>query len=289
MKKIRLIELFAGCGSQLMALKAIGADVESWKICEWEVNAMTAYKAIHCPDDNKDYSDGQLDEYLIKELTEAGISNDGKQPMTEAQIRRKGEKWRRKIYNTICATDNLVNISDTTGKMLDIRETDKYTYVVTYSHPCTDLSVAGKQLGMSKGSGTRSGLLWEVERLLNELDTLGTLPQILLMENVTQVHSKKFIEDFEQWISFLESKGYSNFYTDCNARNFGVPQNRDRCFMVSILGKANYEFPEEIPLNKCMGDYLESEVDEKFYINTEKAQKLIDNLIADGTLQESGT
>lgn len=143
------------------------------------------------------------------------------------------------------------------------------------------MSVAGKQKGMSKGSGTRSGLLWEVERLLNEVDNL---PQVLLMENVPQVHSQDNMPDFQKWIDFLTSKGYSNYWQDLNAKNYGVAQNRDRCFMVSILGEYNYRFPKPIKLTKTMKDYLENDVDEKYYINNEKAQKLIDTLIADGTI-----
>ena len=134
---------------------------------------------------------------------------------------------------------------------------------------------------MTKGSGTRSGLLWEVERLLNEVDNL---PQVLLMENVPQVHGKKNIEDFQRWIDFLESKGYSNYWQDLNAKNYGVAQNRNRCFMVSILGDYSFKFPEPIELEKVMKDYLEDEVDEKYYINNEKAQKLIQKLIDNGTL-----
>ena len=88
--------------------------------------------------------------------------------------------------------------------------------------------------GMSKGSGTRSGLLWEVERLLNETIEL---PQVLVMENVPQVHSEDNMKDFRAWIDFLESKGYTNYYQDLNAKNYGVAQNRERCFMVSILGE----------------------------------------------------
>ena len=139
---------------------------------------------------------------------------------------------------------------------------------------------------MVKGSGTRSGLLWEVERLLNEVDNL---PQVLLMENVPQVHSKKNMDDFQKWIAFLENKGYSNYWQDLNAKNYGVAQNRNRCFMVSILGNYNFTFPNPIELQKVMKDYLEDEVDEKYYINNEKAQKLIQKLIDNGTLQNTIT
>ena len=137
---------------------------------------------------------------------------------------------------------------------------------------------------MKKGSGTRSGLLWEVERLLNETDEL---PQVLLMENVPQVHSKENMPDFQKWISFLENKGYSNYWQDLNAKNYGVAQNRDRCFMVSILGEYSYKFPQPIPLEKTIKDYLEDEVDEKYYINTEKAQKLIEKLISENSIDNS--
>lgn len=136
---------------------------------------------------------------------------------------------------------------------------------------------------MDKDSGTRSSLLWEVERLLNELEEL---PQVLIMENVTQVHSKKNLENFQNWISFLESKGYHNHWQDLEASEYGVPQHRNRCFMVSTLEDINYEFPRPIPLHEVMKDRLDPVVDEKFYINNEKANALIKQLIADGKLDE---
>lgn len=139
---------------------------------------------------------------------------------------------------------------------------------------------------MTKGSSTRSGLLWEVERLLLECQELnGNLPQILLMENVPQVHADNNREDFRKWIWFLESLGYSNFYQDLNAKDYGVPQNRERTFMVSCLGDYYYEFPEKQELKLRLKDMLESEVDEKYYINNEKSKKLIQELIDNGTIE----
>lgn len=138
---------------------------------------------------------------------------------------------------------------------------------------------------MSKGSGTRSGLLWEVERILTEIrDSNGELPQILFMENVPQVHSQDNMPDFRKWLDFLESLGYTNYYQDLNAKNYGVAQNRERCFMFSFLGEYNYHFPQPIPLKKKLKDYLEDNVDEKYYINNEKADKLIKQLIDNDTL-----
>ena len=126
---------------------------------------------------------------------------------------------------------------------------------------------------MSKGSGTRSGLLWEVERILTEIrDSGGELPQILFMENVPQVHGKKNIDDFKKWLEFLESLGYTNYWQDLNAKNYGVAQNRNRCFMFSFLGNYSYNFPKPIQLTKRIRDYQVEVADDKFYVS-DKALK----------------
>lgn len=186
-------------------------------------------------------------------------------------------------YNAVHGTDFKVSdISELKASDLEIVDTNKYCYIMTYSFPCQDLSVAGAGKGMAKGSNTRSGLLWEVERLLNECDEL---PQVLIMENVPQVHGKKNMVDFNEWTRFLETKGYSNYWKDLNAKDYGVPQNRNRCFMVSILGNYKYEFPGTVKLDRVLKDVLEHNVDEKFYIRSEKAMQLIEKLIVDGTFE----
>ena len=144
--------------------------------------------------------------------------------------------------------------------------------------------MAGRQQGMVEGSGTTSSLLWEVRRLLEECGE--NLPQVLVMENVNQVHAEKNLPEFNKWIDFLMKLGYSNLYEDLNAKDFGVPQNRDRCFMVSLLGKYDFVFPKGIPLEKVIVDVLEDEVEEKFFIRSEKAKLLIDQLIKDGKIEE---
>lgn len=138
-----------------------------------------------------------------------------------------------------------------------------------------DLSLAGQQKGMSRSSGTRSGLLWEVERLILEMDEL---PQILLMENVPQVHGTKNKADFEEWIAFLAKMGYTSVWKDLNAKDFGIPQNRNRCFMVSFLGDYTYTFPNGFPLELRLKDMLEDVVDEKYYLSEETTKRLIDQL-----------
>lgn len=267
-KPIRLIELFAGYGSQALALKYLGANYESWKICEWAVKSIKAYKDLHCGDDNTDYSAELSDRELIDYLTQKGISADYNAPMTERQVRNLGEKRRREIYNNIQATKNLVNIQQAHGSDFEIVEPEKYTYIMTYSFPCQDLSVCGLGKGMDRGGKTRSGMLWEVERILDELAAgQGALPQVLLMENVPPVIGAKNIANFSEWLHKLESLGYKCFYKIMNSKNYGVPQNRDRCFMVSILGDYYYTFPAEKLLERRLKDVLQKEVPEKYFLS----------------------
>lgn len=146
-----------------------------------------------------------------------------------------------KSYNAVHGTDfQTSDITQIHADDLAVTETDKFCYIMTYSFPCTDLSSAGKQQGMSRESGTRSGLLWQVERLLKEMNEK---PQILLMENVPEVVSDKNMKDFAEWIAFLDSLGYRSKHTILNAKDFGIPQNRERCFMVSWLGDYFFDFP----------------------------------------------
>lgn len=271
-KPIRLIEFFAGYGSQSKALEELekwGLKFQHWKICEWAVKSIQAYKDLHFANDNDDYSKDFTFEYISQILFENGISSNYNEPMTLEQIKRLGEKQCRNIYNNCIATHNLVNIQKCTAEKLEITDTDKYDYILTYSFPCQDLSKAGLQKGMEKGSGTRSGMLWEVERILDELNEGGQtkLPRILLMENVPDVIGSGAIKDFAKWLGKLESLGYKCYWKVLNAKDFGIPQNRERCFMISILGDYFYGFPQTIPLTYKLVDILKTKVDEKFYLS----------------------
>ena len=230
-KPIRVIELFAGYGSQALALKYAGIPYENHFVCEFDKYAIQSYNDIH---------------------------------------------------NTKFGTTDIRYIH---AKDLNITETDKYKYLLTYSFPCTDLSVAGRRAGMSRNSGTRSSLLWEVERLLSECEEL---PQYLLMENVPQVADNSNIQLFGEWIDFLASIGYDSYYKVLNAKDFGVPQNRERCFMVSILKSEHKDFifPTGRPLTKRLKDLLEEEqfVDEKCFCTTKNAMQLIDTLVTKNNL-----
>lgn len=182
------------------------------------------------------------------------------------------DKYAIASYNAIHNTHfDVSDITKIKAKDLDITDTNHYEYILTYSFPCQDLSKAGKQQGMKKGSGTRSGLLWEVERILKECDEL---PQILLMENVPDVIGKKNIKDFQQWINVLENLGYTNYVECLNSKNYGIPQTRNRAFMISILGESYYQFPEQVPLKLRLKDLLEEEVDSSYYLNEEQLIKI---------------
>lgn len=138
------------------------------------------------------------------------------------------------------------------------------------------MSSAGLRKGMSRESGTRSGMLWQVERILLELSKKGQLPQILVMENVPQVHTGDNIEPFNDWLQTLQKLGYTSYDKDLNAKRYGIPQNRNRCFMVSILGETSYTFPDPIKLKHRLKDFLDKgPVDEKYYLSEETVSGFI--------------
>lgn len=122
-------------------------------------------------------------------------------------------------------------------------------------------------MGMAKDSGTRSGLLWEVERILDECAELGNLPKVLLMENVPDVIGSKNLPHFRDWRDKLESMGYKCYWQVLNSKDYGIPQNRERFFMISILGDYYFSFPKEIQLPHKLIDILETNVDEKYYLS----------------------
>ena len=131
-------------------------------------------------------------------------------------------------------------------------------------------------------------MLWEVQRILSELDETNSLPDILVMENVTAIHSQENQPHFAKWISFLDSLGYSTYVQDLNASDYGVAQNRDRTFAISILGKSNYHFPKPIELDYCIEDYFEDLTDEQalqLIVKSDKAKSLLVELDDDGKLE----
>lgn len=155
----------------------------------------------------------------------------------------------------------------------DIPEHDLFTY----SFPCQDISTAGAGKGLMEGSNTRSSLLWECRRVIE-----GKKPKYLLLENVKNLVGKKHKPAFDKWLEWLESQGYQNYWKVLNAKDFGVPQNRERVFVVSILGGGGYNFPEGSDTGVRLKDLLEDSVGERYYIENEKVRELIHRVKREG-------
>ena len=238
-RPLRVFEAFAGIGAQATALKRMNIDYEIVGISDWFIDAIECYAAIHCRDKKvtipKDIA--EVDEYLAQFT----FSADSVKPY---DLKRLTEDQRRDLYRANKKANNYGSITELKG--CNMPETD----LLVYSFPCQDLSTGGLGKGMSKGSGTRSGLLWEIERILNELNELGRLPEYLLLENVKTIKASSNINDLNQWLSFLESIGYQN--DECmilNALDFGIPQDRERAFIISHLG-ARLNLGDEISKKK---------------------------------------
>lgn len=162
---------------------------------------------------------------------------------------------------------NIENVYD-----LTISENHSFTVQGTVVHNCQDFSTAGLNKGGDLGSGTRSSLLWECERIIRAVK-----PQYLLMENVKNLVGKKHRHNFDRWLETLEYLGYNNYWQVLNAKDYGVPQNRERVFVISIrkdVDTKGYKFPSSVPLQKRLKDMLEPCVDEKYYLSADKVEKL---------------
>lgn len=257
-KPVRLITLFSGYDSQALSLKYLGIPFEHYKTCEWAIPSINALHNLHF-DDNYDYSQVADREQIIKYLCDKGISANYNTPVSKKSIYKFDDDKLKSIYNSIRAANNLVSITQISGRDLGIYNTNEYEYILTYSFPCQDLSTVGAGRGMFEGTGTRSSLLWDVKRLLLETPNL---PQILLMENVPQVINP----ELARWIDFLSSLGYISKYAVLNATDYGSPQNRVRCFMVSILG-GYYEFPKPIKNTVDYTQFIHHSVNKEYYID----------------------
>lgn len=171
------------------------------------------------------------------------------------------DRYALTVYEKLHGKAN--NLGDIT-KIVSLAKADLWTY----SFPCTDISISGQMKGFDKGSKTGSSLLWEVQRLLERAREENSLPKFLLMENVKNIVSKRFMPLFQTWIDYLSGLKYKSFYKVLNAKDYGVPQNRERCFMVSILDfDGEFIFPEKRELKVKLKDLLEEDVAEKYFLS----------------------
>ena len=186
------------------------------------------------------------------------------------------DKYATKSYCAIHGVDESMNLGDITK--VDENSLPKDIDLITYGFPCQDISLAGKQKGMfnDDGTQTRSGLFFEALRIIE-----ATKPKIAIAENVKNLTGKKFKEQFELVLKSLEEAGYSNYWKVLNAKDYGIPQNRERVFIISIRKDIDkgYEFPKPFPLQLRLKDMLDDEVDESFYISDERTKSLQRDLI----------
>lgn len=229
-----LVELFSGIGSQAKALKNIGIKLRNTYTCEWDIHAFVAYDAIHHSNTVPEYIQSMKKEDILKELATLGLSNNGKEPMQYNTLKSYSEESLKRIYTSIKRTNNFVDVSALTGDRIP----DNID-ILTYSFPCQDLSNVGAFHGYNKGidkdSGSRSSLLWQVGRVLEEMRIDNKkLPRFLLLENVPALLANRHIDNFKTWINDLEHLGYVSAYFLLNASSFGLPQNRPRLLMISV-------------------------------------------------------
>ena len=143
--------------------------------------------------------------------------------------------------------------------------------LLTYSPPCQDISMIGDRKGLVEGSGTRSSLFWEVLRLLKDMRERNTLPKVLVMENVDAIVNKQNRPHLDRFLIELNELGYESSWSVLNSKNFGIPQNRSRFFMVSSLDK-RFIFPDGEPLKRKLCDYWEDDVPASYFISDERIE-----------------
>ena len=230
---IRIVELFSGIGSQAKAFSRLGVEYEVVNTCEWDFHSILAYDRIHLNGELlPEYAEMEKNQ-LLNEIRKYTLSCNGKTPAPFTTFQSLSAEGLRAILSSIKNTGNFVNITDV--KAEDLPEN---VDIMTYSFPCQDLSNVGAFHGYKQGidreSGSRSGLLWEVERILwDRKDKKLSMPRFLLMENVSALTSKRHKSNFSDWQESLKKMGYINQVYCLNALDFGLPQNRLRLFMLS--------------------------------------------------------
>lgn len=256
-QKLKVFESFSGYGSQRMALRNLGIEFESVGISEIDIPAILSYASIHDGLDKVDDtfvypSKEEMIEYL--EQRNIGLDFKTKKIKLPKNLIKLQQIYRATVLSKCFGDISLID-------PINLPDMDLFTY----SFPCTDISVAGQQQGVIKGQ-TRSGLLYECEKIIEV-----KRPKYLLMENVKNLVGKKFKEQFDEWLEYLESLGYTNYWQVLNAKDYGVPQNRERVFVVSILNDEDksYMFPQKQPLDIRLKDVLESQVEDKYYLSDE--------------------
>ena len=294
-----MVELFSGIGAQERALRQLNIPYEIKNTCDCDKEAVLSYAAMRYDLEKEiEVFNFPSKETMVEELQAKNLGYDFEKGKHTITMKTNIDKVKQ-YYIADKLSRNLGDI----GKV----ERLPYADMVTYSFPCTDLSVAGKGEGMVNKcecghtwdidfsdanndicrvcgkrvqKSTRSGLLGQVQRLISVAKEENTLPKYLLMENVKNLIGKKFKPQFDSWVAWLDSVGYNTYYQVLNAKYYGIPQNRERIFAMSIRKDVDingYIFPEQIPLTHRLKDMLEQNVDEKYYLPDERIEKILNS------------
>lgn len=267
-EKLTMNVLFSGIGCQERGFENSNLfDVEVVNTSEINKEAVLSYAAIHCgltQEMVNTYTEYPSREEMVKQLKEINL---GYEP--EKNKCYDWDKLARRKTNDIEKYWLACKLTHNLGDINKI-EFLSYADLWTISFCCQDISVAGKMRGLKPDSGTRSSLLWENIRLLKKAKDDGTLPKYLMFENVKNLVSKKFIDDFNNLLEVLDELGFNSYWKVLNAKDCGVPQNRERVFVISIrkdIDNGTYDFPKPFDTGIRLKDVLDKEVDEKYYLS----------------------
>lgn len=257
---LNVVEAFSGIGAQAKALEYLNVEYNIISTIEWDIYAFYAYDIIHNGNQDLSIYDALSKNEIIEFLRKFTLSSDGKKPLSLRTLEGMSLDTLKRVYCALERTHNLVSITDVKADDLP-----NNIDVFTYSFPCQDLSICGawhnNYSGIARNANNRSGMLWEVERILKEFETSKKkMPKFLLMENVSNILSPRHIDNFNEWINYLNVIGYENKIYTLNARNFGIPQNRKRTFMISVYVGKNKQ------LRKRVSRYFEKNDLEKVHL-----------------------
>ena len=267
-EKLTMNVLFSGIGCQEKGIENSNLfDIEVVNTSEINKDAVLSYAAVHCglTQDMIDiYNDYPSREEMANYLSEINL---GYEPE-----KNKHYDWHKLARRKTNDIEKYWLASKLTRNLGDISKIQSLSYadMWTCSFPCTDISVAGKMKGLSPDVSTRSSLLWENIRLLKKAKDDGTLPKYLMFENVKNLVSKKFIGDFDNLLEVLNELGFNSYWKVLNAKNCGIPQNRERVFVISIrkdIDKGVYDFPKPFDTGIRLKDILDNNVDDKYYLS----------------------
>lgn len=269
-EKITMNELFSGVGMQRMGIQNTNLfDLSVTTTSDIDKEAVVSYATIHCgltTEMINTYNTYPTREEMANYLSSINLGYDPQKNKSYDWLKLSKRKSKDiEKYYLACKLSNNVG---------DISKVEKLPYadLWTYSFPCTDISVAGKMKGLSPDKNTRSSLLWQVVRLLGVAKDNNELPKFLMLENVKNLVSKKFVNEFNTLIELLNELGFNSYWQVLNAKKCGIPQNRERVFMISIrkdIDKGTMDFPKPFDNGLRLKDVLEPKVDEKYYLSEE--------------------